>query len=259
MSAPLRVLIVDDEPLARQRLKDLLAEAPDMALVGECRNGHEAIAAIGAERPDLVLLDVQMPGPDGFGVLRALAPEHTPAVIFVTAHRDFAVQAFEANALDYLLKPFDRERFRASLARARDRRRTAPSTLDSELLARLESLTLRQAPTPYVTRLVARVGWRMRFLQVEDIDYLTAEGNYVAVHVGKQSHLTRETMAALEEKLDPKQFLRAHRSFIVRLDRIEEVEPLPPGEYVFVLRDGTRLTSGRSYRAQVQRALELST
>ncbi|RKH20549.1 DNA-binding response regulator [Corallococcus sp. CA047B] len=259
MSVPMRVLIVDDEPLARQRLKDLLAEAPDMALVGECRNGHEAIAAIGAERPDLVLLDVQMPGPDGFGVLRALPAEHTPAVIFVTAHRDFAVQAFEANALDYLLKPFDRERFRTSLARARDRHRAVPSTLDAELLARLESLSLRQSPTPYVTRLVAKVGWRMRFLQVEDIDYLTAEGNYVSVHVGKQSHLTRETMSALEEKLDPKQFLRAHRSFIVRLDRIEEVEPLPPGEYAFILRDGTRLTSGRSYRAQVQRALGLPT
>ena len=258
MSAPLRVLIVDDEPLARQRVKDLLAEAPDMALVGECRNGHEAIAAIGAERPDLVLLDVQMPGPDGFGVLRAIAPEHTPAVIFVTAHREFAVQAFESNALDYLLKPFDRERFRTSLARARDRRRTVPATLAPELLARLESLSLRQEPKPYVTRLVAKVGWRMRFLPVEDIDYLSAEGNYVAVHVGKESHLTRETMAALEEKLDPKQFLRAHRSFIVRMDRIAEVEPLPPGEYVFILRDGTRLTSGRSYRAQVQRALELS-
>ncbi|MBZ4371616.1 LytTR family DNA-binding domain-containing protein [Corallococcus sp. AS-1-6] len=261
MSAAMRVLIVDDEPLARQRLKDLLAEAPDMHLVGECRNGHEAIAAIGAERPDLVLLDVEMPGTDGFGVLRALAPGPAPAVIFVTAHRDFAVQAFDANALDYLLKPFDRERFRASLERARDRRRTGPSSLDAALLERLESLAARPsaAPARYVTRLVARVGWRMRFLPVEDIDYLTAEGNYVAVHVGKQSHLTRETMAALEEKLDPGQFLRAHRSFIVRLDRIEEVEPLPPGEYVFVLRDGTRLTSGRSYRAQVQRALELST
>ena len=258
MSAPMRVLIVDDEPLARQRLKDLLAEASDMQLVGECRNGHEAIAAIGAERPDLVLLDVEMPGPDGFGVLRALAPDPVPSVIFITAHRDFAVQAFEANALDYLLKPFDRERFRASLERARDRRRISPSSLDAALLARLESLTARP-PARYVTRLVARVGWRMRFLPVEDIDYLTAEGNYVAVHVGKQSHLTRETMAALEEKLDPGQFLRAHRSFIVRLDRIEEVEPLPPGEYVFVLRDGTRLTTGRSYRAQVQRALELST
>jgi two-component system LytT family response regulator len=254
----MRVLIVDDEPLARQRLKDLLAEASDMQLVGECRNGHEAIAAIGAERPDLVLLDVEMPGPDGFGVLRALAPDPVPSVIFITAHRDFAVQAFEANALDYLLKPFDRERFRASLERARDRRRSSPSSLDAALLARLESLTGRP-PARYVTRLVARVGWRMRFLPVEDIDYLTAEGNYVAVHVGKQSHLTRETMAALEEKLDPRQFLRAHRSFIVRLDRIEEVEPLPPGEYVFVLRDGTRLTTGRSYRAQVQRALELST
>ncbi|RUO92300.1 DNA-binding response regulator [Corallococcus sp. AB018] len=261
MSAAMRVLIVDDEPLARQRLKDLLAEAPDMQLVGECRNGHEAIAAIGAERPDLVLLDVEMPGPDGFGVLRALAPGPAPAVIFVTAHRDFAVQAFEANALDYLLKPFDRERFRSSLERARERRRTVPSSLDAALLERLESLAARPSATPerYVTRLVARVGWRMRFLPVEDIDYLTAEGNYVAVHVGKQSHLTRETMAALEEKLDPRQFLRAHRSFIVRLDRIAEVEPLPPGEYVFVLRDGTRLTSGRSYRAQVQRALELQT
>jgi two-component system LytT family response regulator len=261
VSAPLRVLIVDDEPLARERVKDLLAEATDMELVGECRNGHEAIAAIKTERPDLVLLDVQMPGPDGFGVVRALPPENPPAVIFVTAHRDFAVQAFEANALDYLLKPFDRERFRASLARARERRRAPATNLDTELLARLESLSLRQAsaPEPYVTRLVAKVGWRMRFLRVEDIDYLTAEGNYVSVHVGKQSHLTRETMSALEAKLDPKKFLRAHRSLIVQLDRIEEVEPLPPGEYVFVLRDGTRLTSGRSYRAQVQRALELPT
>nr|WP_225937552.1 LytTR family DNA-binding domain-containing protein [Myxococcus sp. RHSTA-1-4] len=255
----MRVLIVDDEPLARERLKDLLAEAADMELIGECRNGREAISAIEAKRPDLVLLDVEMPGPDGFGVLRALAPEHQPAVIFVTAHRDFAVQAFEANALDYLLKPFDRERFLMSLARARERRRSLTPHLDTEVLARLEALTLREPPGTgrYVTRLVTRTGWRMRFLRVEDIDYLTAEGNYVSVHLGAQSHLMRETLNALEAKLDPKKFLRAHRSFIVQLDRIEEVEPLPPGEYVLTLRDGTRLTSGRSYRARVQRALDL--
>ncbi|QSQ17736.1 LytR/AlgR family response regulator transcription factor [Myxococcus landrumensis] len=259
MSAPIRVLIADDEPLARDRVRELLADEPDMTVIGECRDGAEAIAAIRAERPDLVLLDVQMPEPDGFGVLRALAGEYQPAVIFITAHRDFAVQAFEANALDYLLKPFDRERFQQSLARVRERRRTGATELDAELLERLESLSLRlpAASEPYVKRLVAKVGWRMRFLRVEDIDYLEAEGNYVSVHQGKQSYLTRETMNALEEKLDPKDFVRAHRSLIVRLDRIEEVEPLGPGEMVLTLRDGTKLTSGRSYRARLQRALDL--
>ncbi|WP_338868968.1 LytTR family DNA-binding domain-containing protein [Myxococcus stipitatus] len=259
MSAPIRVLIVDDEPLARERVRELLADEPDMNVIGECRDGTEAIAAIRAERPDLVLLDVQMPEPDGFGVLRAVAQEYQPAVIFITAHRDFAVQAFEANALDYLLKPFDRERFHQSLARVRERRRTGATELDSELIERLESLSLRLPPASeqYVKRLVAKVGWRMRFLRVEDIDYLEAEGNYVSVHQGKQSYLTRETMNALEEKLDPKDFVRVHRSLIIRLDRIEEVEPLGPGEMVLTLRDGTKLTSGRSYRARLQRALDL--
>ncbi|WP_342379720.1 LytTR family DNA-binding domain-containing protein [Myxococcus stipitatus] len=261
MSAAIRVLIVDDEPLARERVRELLTEVPDMTVIGECRDGTEAIAAIRAERPDLVLLDVQMPEPDGFGVLSAVANEYQPAVIFITAHRDFAVQAFEANALDYLLKPFDRERFHQSLARVRERRRTGATELDAELIERLESLSHRLPPAsePYVKRLVAKVGWRMRFLRVEDIDYLEAEGNYVSVHQGKQSYLTRETMNALEEKLDPKDFVRAHRSLIVRLDRIEEVEPLGPGEMVLTLRDGTKLTSGRSYRARLQRALDLPT
>lgn len=259
MTSPIRVLIVDDEPLARERLKELLADEADMAVIGECRDGVEAIAAIGKERPDLVLLDVQMPEPDGFGVLRAVAQEQQPAVIFVTAHRDFAVQAFEANALDYLLKPFDRERFRLSLARVRERRRTGATELDADLIERLESLSQRLPPSsePYATKLVTKVGWRMRFLRVEDIDYLEAEGNYVSVHLGKQSYLARETMNALEAKLDPKDFVRAHRSLIVRVDRIEEVEPLPPGEFVLTLRDGTKLTSGRSYRARLQRALDL--
>lgn len=259
MTQPIRVLIVDDEPLARARLKELLSEEPDMAVIGECRDGNEAIDAIGRQRPDLVLLDVQMPEPDGFGVLRAVSREHPPAVIFVTAHRDFAVQAFEANALDYLLKPFDQERFRRSLSRVRERRRTGATELDAELVERLESLSSRLPPASerYATRLVAKVGWRMRFLRVEDIDYLEAEGNYVCVHQGKQSFLTRETMNAVEEKLDPRDFVRIHRSLIVRLDRVEEVEPLAPGEMVLTLRDGTKLTSGRSYRARLQRAMDL--
>jgi len=259
VTSSIRVLIVDDEPLARERLRELLADEPDMAVVGECRDGREAVAAIGRERPDLVLLDVQMPEPDGFGVLRATASEPPPAVIFVTAHQDFAVRAFEANALDYLLKPFDRERFQQSLARVRERRRTGAMELDAELLERLEALSQRlpSAPERYATKLVVKVGWRMRFLRVEDIDYLEAEGNYACVHLGKQSYLTRETMNALEAKLDPKDFVRAHRSLIVRMDRIEEVEPLPPGEYVLTLRDGTKLTTGRSYRARLQRALDL--
>ncbi|WP_163991419.1 LytR/AlgR family response regulator transcription factor [Pyxidicoccus caerfyrddinensis] len=256
MTPRTRVLIVDDEPLARERLKDLLSEEADMEVIGECRDGREAIASIEAVRPDLVFLDVQMPAPDGFGVLRAVAPEKRPTVVFVTAHRDFAVQAFEANALDYLLKPFDQERFRMSLARARERRRS-PAT---DLLERLESLSLPRPPAQerYATRLITKVGWRMRFLRVEDIDYLEAEGNYVSVHLGKQSYLARETMSALEEKLDPAKFMRVHRSLIVRLDRIEEVEPLPPGEYVLLLRDGTKLTTGRSYRARLQQVLDLS-
>jgi two-component system LytT family response regulator len=222
-------------------------------IVGECVNGCEAVEAINTTVPDLVFLDVQMPEVGGFEVLEALAKEEIPHVIFVTAYDQYAVRAFEVHALDYLLKPFDRERFDLSWQRAKaqivqDRN----GGVDQRILALLEEM---KAGNKYLERLVIKAAGRIYFLETSEIDWIEAEGNYVSVHAGKKSHLLRETITSLEAQLDPKKFLRIHRSSIVRIDRIRELQPWFHGEFRVVLQNGMQLTLSRNYRDKLQEAL----
>ena len=251
--ASIRTLIVDDEPLARARVRELLVGQPDLEVMGECGNGREAIAVIRAHRPDLVFLDVQMPEVGGFGVLEALEPAESPAVVFVTAFDEFAVRAFEVHALDYLLKPFDRPRFLESLERAREAvHRRREGRLDDRLTALLAHLDTSRR---YLRRVLVKTGSRTVLLRTSEIDWIESAGNYVRLHVGRERHLLRETMAALEQKLDPEQFLRIHRSTMVNLERVRELEPYFHGDYVLRLADGTKLTLSRTYRERLQERL----
>ena len=249
----IQVLIVDDEPLARERIRKLLQKEADLEIIGECADGIEAVAAIRKQRPDLVFLDVQMPELDGFGVLEQLEPGPIPVVVFVTAHDRFALRAFEVHALDYLLKPFDAERFRNALERARDRvqgRQTGElSHRISELLADLRTGAKKQ------DRLAVKTGGKILFLRMAEIEWIEAADNYVNLHLGSEAHLHRETMAALEEKLPADKFMRISRSTIVNLERIRELQPLFHGEYAVIMRNGTRLTLTRSHRDKLQRLL----
>jgi two-component system LytT family response regulator len=242
----IRTLIVDDEHLARERLRKLLEEEADIEVAGECANGREALDAIKKEAPDLVFLDVQMPELDGFGVLSKLAGDKLPAVVFVTAHDKFALQAFEVHALDYLLKPFDRTRFQKALRRALDHiKRDQAGELKERLSALLGNI---QSDSKYPGRLAVKSSGRVLFLKTDDIDWIEAADNYVSLHIGNESHLHRETMSALEDRLPPNKFLRISRSTIVNVDRIKELQPLFHGEYAVILRNGTRLTLSRSHR-----------
>lgn len=245
----IRTLIVDDEPLARERIRALLRREQDVEVIGECGNGPEALAAIKEQRPDLVFLDVQMPDLDGFGVLDSVPADAMPVIIFVTAYDRYAIRAFDVHAQDYLLKPFDRERFGKALSRARVQvRRNRSGDISHRLLALLEDL---KPANKYLDRLVIKSSGRVFFLRVDEIDWVEASANYVRLHVGRDSHLLRETMNALEARLDPSRFIRIHRSTIVNVDRVKELQPLFHGEYVVILRDGTELNSSRGYRAKL--------
>jgi len=249
----IRTLIVDDEPLGRERIRTLLADDPEIEVVGECSDGRQAVAAIERSRPDLVYLDVQMPEMDGFAVLDRIAGERMPAIIFVTAYDRYAVQAFEVHALDYLLKSFDRERFQAALQRAKDQLRHSRDGLWTErLTGLLEDLEARQKR---LTRLIIRSAGRIFFVRVEEIDWLEAADNYVRIHVNRESHLIRDTLQSLEGRLDPSKFLRIHRSTVVNFDRIKELQPLFHGDYVVRLQDGTELTLTRNYKEKLTGAL----
>ncbi len=249
----IRALIVDDEPLARLRIRNLLAEAEDVDIIAECANGEAAIQAIEESPPDLLFLDIQMPEIDGFDVLRAIGAGRVPVVIFVTAYDQFALRAFEAHALDYLLKPFDDERFQAALQRARGRiRQQQGGDLDLRLRALLEAV---RGGSGYLQRLVVPAGHRSVFIRTEEIDWLEAERNYIRLHVRGRAHLLRENLGRLEAALDPAKFCRIHRSTIVNVDRIQAVESLLGGEYLVVLHDGTKLSSGRSYRRNLHALL----
>jgi two-component system LytT family response regulator len=242
----IRAVIVDDEPLARRRIRSLLAEAGGVEVVAECANGREAIQAIEESPPDLLFLDIQMPEVDGFDVLRAVGVGRVPVVIFVTAYDEFALRAFEAHALDYLLKPFDDERFEAALQRASERiRQQQGGDLDRQLRTLLQEV---RGDRGYLRRLAVPTGPRSVFIRTEEIDWIEAERNYIRLHVGERAYLLRENLGRIESALDPAAFCRIHRSTIVNVDRIQAVESLFGGEYLVVLHDGTRLTSGRSYR-----------
>ena len=246
----IRVLIADDEPLARERLTSLLATEPDVDLVAQATDGEEAATAIHDHAPDLVFLDVQMPQMDGFEVIETVGTDKMPLVIFVTAYDQHALKAFQVRALDYLLKPFDRERFRDALQRARKQlERDETGDLGRRLLALVKDLRRDQ---PRAERLVVKSGGRLFFLRTDEIDWVEAAGNYVRLHVGPSSHLLRETMNAIEGRLDPEKFFRIHRSRIVNMERIQELQPWLNGEYAVLLRTGTRLTLSRGYREKLQ-------
>lgn len=249
MKKKIRVLIVDDEPLARRRLAKLLSEDAEVEIVGECANGRDAIAAIEAQQPDLLFLDVQMPEIDGFAVLAAIDEAQMPLVIFVTAFDQYAVRAFEVHAVDYLLKPFDRARFAGAFEQAKRRLQSERGEqMSARTLALLEEL---KAQNQYLERLIIKSGGRVFFIKSDDIDWIEAEGKYVRLHVGKESHLLREAISSLESRLDPKKFLRIHRSNIVNIECIKELEPWFHNEYRVILRDGTKLMMSRSCRKRL--------
>ncbi len=242
---PYTALIVDDEPLARTGLRALLRRDPECTEILEAVNGRDAVTAILEGRPDLVFLDVQMPELDGLGVVSAVGAERMPATIFVTAHDEHAIAAFEMNAVDYLLKPVTEERFAQSLARAKSRLRDSAGAGGArQVLDLLEALV---APQRHVRRLAVKSAGRTVFVDVDDVDWIAAAENYVELHAGRESHLLHVTLTTLERSLDPARFLRIHRSTIVQVPRIAELVPGVHGEYEVVLRDGTRLTSGRTY------------
>ena len=250
----IRTLIVDDEPLAREGVRMLLGEDPEIAVQGECGTGKEAVERIVEQPPDLLFLDIQMPEMSGFDVLETVGTEAAPFVIFVTAYDKYALQAFEVHALDYLLKPFTRERFFRALEQAKTRIRREPNgEFHHHLQALIEGLELRGT---YLERIVVKSAGRIFFLDVEQIDWIEAADTYVRLHVGRESHLVRGTMNRLETKLDPNKFLRVHRSTIVNMKRVKELHPLFHGEYEITLYDGTRISSGRSYRSKLQPLLE---
>jgi two-component system LytT family response regulator len=245
--APIRALLVDDEVLARLALRQALAAHADVEIVGECGNAAEALQAIGALAPDLMFLDIRMPGMDGFKLLHQLKPDTLPMVVFATAYGQHALRAFDAHALDYILKPIDQARFDQALARVRrhwhglQARAPAP-----------------QAVAGPLQRISVRVDEHIRVIATDTIDWIEADGNYVHIHVGKQAYLHRETLAHLLAALDPARFLRIHRGTLVNVERIREVHPLFKGSAEVVLHDGTRLDLSRRFRAHAWRALGMS-
>ena len=246
----IRTLIVDDEPLARERLAGLLSNEPDIEIVAQCRDGEEAVTAIVDHEPDLVFLDVQMPQMNGFEVIEAVGGERMPLVIFVTAYDQHALRAFQVRALDYLLKPFDRERFTDSLQRARKQiERDESGDLGRRLLALVNDI---KPEAPKLDRLIVKSGGRVFFLRTGDLDWIEAAGNYVNLHVGKESYLLRGRMSELEKRFDPEKFFRIHRSTMVNLDRVKELQPLFKGEGIVVLKDGQKLSASRSCIQRLQ-------
>jgi two-component system LytT family response regulator len=253
MARVLQVLVVDDEAPARANIVALLANDPAAEVVGEARNGDEAVAMIRDLAPDVVLLDVQMPGLDGFGVIAAVGAEAMPRVVFVTAYDHFAVRAFETHAIDYLVKPFSEDRLKAALERVRESFATGPT---SELLQGILAAVARRDDTErYLRRLVVRDRENTRFVDVTAVDWIEAADYYASVHVGGSTYLLRTSLAALEAQLDPGNFARIHRSTIVNLDRVRELSPWSGGSYAVVLRDGTQLTLSRRRRAHLEGVL----
>jgi two-component system, LytTR family, response regulator len=248
---PVNALIVDDEPLAREIIREMLRRDEQIKIVGECGNGMDAVTAIEQERPDIVFLDIQMPEMDGFAVIEAVGARSMPAVIFVTAYDQYAVNAFRVHALDYILKPFDWERFADALQRAKSQIHR-----DNNLSEKLETL-LRQMrkKQDYAERLIIKTSGRVIFLRTEEIDWIEAEGNYVRIHVGKDSYLQRDTIGGMESKLDPTRFPRIHRSAIVNIDRVQELRPWFQGDYCVILRNGKELPLSRNYWDKLRQIL----
>lgn len=253
---------MDDEPLARRNIRLLLEQDPQIEILEECRDGREAVKAINTLSPDLIFLDIQMPEVDGFDVLARVGPEKIQAIIFVTAFDQYALKAFDVHALDYLLKPFDDDRFANALRRAKSQIEAREiDRLSKRLLALLEERqnerTNAVSRKDYLTRLMIKVSGRVVLLKVGEIDFIEADGNYAKLHVGRKSHLLREKMHDLEGQLDPAKFVRIHRSTIVNVDRIKEMHPHFNGDYIVVLEDGRQLRLSRSRRESLQAKLKM--
>ncbi len=266
----IRVMLVDDEPLAIRGLKIRLQEFPEIEIIGECANGREAVKDIKAMTPDLVFLDIQMPGLDGFGVVRALIGAPAPLIIFVTAYDKYAIDAFEANALDYLVKPVEEERLKDAIHRAREAIKTrAAANRESRLVELLASLSeedhdqikeLIQDPAwtnkeRYSERLSFKDGSKVVMLNADDIDWIDAAGDYMCIHAAGKTHIIRETMKTLQQRLDPARFQRIHRSAIVNTKKVKELHPHSNGEYFVILENGSELKLSRSYKDVVARFL----
>lgn len=250
----MKVLLVDDEPLVRQGLRFFLAKEKDAEIVGECENGLQAIEAIRSLEPDLVFLDVQMPELDGFEVIENLADIKLPLVIFVTAYDKYAVKAFEINAVDYLLKPFDQERFEETLRRVRLHLHPDRNENVSE---HIKKLLMNIEPNPKrLERIVVKSSGRIFFQPVESISYITSADNYICLHVERKEYLVRKTMQEIENRLDPHKFLRIRQSTIVNIEHIAEINPYGNGEFIFKLTDGARLISSRYYRQKLVQFFE---
>lgn len=250
----IRVLIVDDEPIARRGIMRLLREEEDMDVIGECGDGATAAAAISTLAPDLVFLDVQMPELDGFAVIEAVGAHRMPAVIFVTAFDQHAVRAFDSQALDYVLKPIDPERFRRALQRARAHLAHPDDGFVRRVALALEAIDRGEARR-YPSRLAIRSGGRVRLLDISEVHRIVAAGNHAEVHAGAQQHLMRETMTSLEARLDPQRFVRVSRAAIVSIDHVREVQPLFNGDFVVILKNGVQVTGSRRYRTALERLL----
>lgn len=251
----LRVIVADDEPLGCHRLVRLLQDEPDTQVVATCQDGEEALEAIREHAPDVVLLDIDMPHLDGFEVIAAAANGRLPAVIFVTAHNELAVRAWEVHAFDFLVKPIDRDRLREAMSRAASNiAQGDQGDATRRALVLLEELNSRQRGWGK-ERIVVRTPERAFFVRADTIDWIKAAGKFVHLHVGRTVHVLRESMAEMEQQLDPERFLRIARSAIVNTDRIQEVQPWFKGEYVLILSDGTRLTSTRGYRGNMRKLL----
>lgn len=250
----LRAIIVDDERLGRQKIRSMLAAHEDVEIVAECANGGDAVTAVRRAKPDLLFLDVQMPGADAFDVLRRLRNERIPAIIFVTAHDEYALRAFDVEAIDYLLKPFDRRRFNEALRRARKRIESGTAeAIPHRVTAALEELTQRRW-----NRFVVRSHGHMVFIPTADVDWIEAEGKYVRLHAGTASHLIRASIGEIEERLDPDEFARIHRGAIVNLKRVAEMFRGFGGDYVVVLRSGEKLALSRRYWSRLKQVGGLS-
>lgn len=258
----IRVLIVDDEPIARNGIRILLADDTDVEIIGECGNGVDAVEAIRRQRPDLVFLDVQMPDLDGFGVLAALEPHEVPTIVFVTAYDSYALRAFEVNAVDYLLKPFDRERFVTAVSRAKTQtRQNRVSRMSSEMASLLEHLAAAGRITAHQwhsKRVLIKERGQVTFVRNDEIDWIEVRGNYLRLYAGSANHLIRATLTDMMSRLSGLGFIRISRSHAVRADRVTHLRPLPSGRIKLTLADGTELDSSRRYTKQIAEFFEIT-
>jgi len=246
----IRVLIVDDEPLARERVHHFLKQEPNITIIGESGNGIEAVATIREKKPDLIFLDIQMPGMDGFEVLQHIESEHMPHIIFITAYDQYAIRAFEVHALDYLLKPFDQNRFKRALQLAGE---YIQLQKNGDFKYRIKELIQEiGSEKKYPERFIIKSEGRIYFIRTDEVNWIESAANYVSLHVGREVHLMRGTMSAMEEKLDPDKFIRVNRAAIVNIEFIREIQPFFNGEYIINLKDDSQITLSRKYREKLK-------